>query len=196
MARVGKADASPGTSRAMQVEAIMAEHEGALLRYAARILNNADTAQDVVQNVFIKLFRGGTPPALGADQLKSWLYRVTHNEAVDHIRRESRLQLLHTRQAEEAPPECPDGRHCPGSREEERRALVLQHLRRLDDREQQVLLLRLEEGLSYRAISDVTGRTEGNVGNILHHAVRKLSESLRRAGCIETMGTATAKAQP
>lgn len=169
-----------GTNRRDAMEAIVAEHETALLRYATRILNNSATAQDVVQNVFIKLFRGwqkGTQPTA---KLKGWLYRVTHNEAVDHIRREARLRLLHERQAEEAKSACPDGVHCSTTAaSEERKALVLGHLRKLHPREQQVVLLRLQEGLSYKEISEVTGRSLGNVGNILHHAVQKLGKSLR-----------------
>jgi len=166
-----------------RMEAIVAEFEAPLLRYATRILNNPTTAQDVVQNVFIKLFRlwrEGTHPD---DRLKGWLYRVTHNEAVDHVRRESRLSTLHEKHAEEQRSQCPDGQHCrPG--DDDRKALVLQHVRALKPREQQVVLLRLEEGLSYREISEATGRTEGNVGNILHHAVRKLSVRLKRAEAI------------
>ena len=165
--------------RLRNMETIVREHETALLRYATRILNNADTAQDIVQNVFIKLFKsrqGGSQPA---KHMKAWLYRVTHNEAVDHIRRESRLSLLHERRAKEPVMECPNNLNCP-SGSDERRDLVLQHLKRLHPREQQVVLLRLDEGLSYRDIAGITGRSEGNVGNILHHAVRKLSKSLEQ----------------
>jgi len=161
------------------MEVIVAEYETVLLRYATRILNNPFTAQDVVQNVFIKLFKGWRKGTQPSPRLKGWLYRVTHNEAVDHIRRESRLRILHDKQAEETGDSCPDGRNCPDKGE--KKELVLLHLKKLSPREQQVVLLRLEEGLSYREISEVTGRSEGNVGNILHHAVRKLSESLREA---------------
>jgi len=175
------------TGRFRDMEAIVAEHETALLRYATRILHNPIAAQDVVQNVFLKLFhawRKGTHPS---DRLKAWLYRVTHNEAVDHIRNEERRRGLHARQAEENPAACPDGRRCADPYAE-KRELVLEHLRRLAPREQQVVLLRLEEGLSYREISVITGRSEGNVGNILHHAVRKLSASLKQAGALAAAG--------
>ena len=69
---------------------------------------------------------------------------------------------------------CTDGIHCPSSHEE-KRALVLEHVSELKPNEQQVLLLRLEEGLSYKEIGQITGRTVGNVGKVLHHAVKKLS---------------------
>jgi len=176
----GTWDAAGGTcgaSRAM--EAIVAEHETALLRYATRIVNSPTAAQDVVQNVFIKLFRQWREGTHPSDKLKGWLFRVTHNEAVDFIRRESRLRVLHEKQAKQATADCPDGIHC-ATAEDERRQMVLRSLRKLHPREQQIVLLRLEEGLSYTEIAKITGRTEGNVGNILHHAVLKLSRQVKR----------------
>lgn len=174
--------------RAALMEAIMTEHESGLLRYATRLLNNPDTAQDVVQNVFIKLYRNWPEGMNPSPKLKSWLYSVTHNEAVDTIRRESRLRLLHEKQAGdpslETAASCADGVHCPAPSSEDRRAAVMEHLRKLDPRQQQVLLLRLEEGLSYREISAATGRSEGNVGNLLHHAVKDLAARLKRAGVV------------
>jgi RNA polymerase sigma factor (sigma-70 family) len=173
-------DAGQGDrGRAARMEAVMAEHEAALLRYASRIVNNRDAAQDVVQNVFIKLYRGGYLEAVEESRLKSWLYRVTHNEAVDHVRREARVRQLHERHAEQAPCHAP-AESCETSAGGERHALVLKCLERLHPRERQVVLLRLEEGLSYREIAETTGRTTGNVGYILYHAVRKLGERLKK----------------
>lgn len=156
----------------------MTEHETALLRYATRILNNPTSAQDVVQNVFIKLFNGWDDNTASNPKLKSWLFRVTHNEAVDHIRKESRLKDLHEKQAEERSLTEPERGFTDIADERFRR--VMAHVRRLNPREQQVVLLRLEEGLSYREISDITGRTVGNVGNILHHAVKKLAKEMKK----------------
>lgn len=176
-------DSAIGKNRQDLMTTVMGEHESALLRYTARITNSATAAQDVVQNVFIKLFRGWEEGMHPTRNLKAWLYRVAHNEAIDYIRRESRLQVLHMKHAEEQKQVCPDGRNCAGA-PDEKRQLVLQHVRKLHSREQQVLMLRLEEGLSYEEISKVTGRTPGNVGNILHHAVKKLSKSLQKEDAI------------
>lgn len=159
------------------IEAIVAEHEAALLRYASRILSNPFAAQDVVQDVFIQLcqkWKHGWQPST---HLRNWLYRVTHNEAVDHIRRESRREALHAKVVQEGDGEAFSPDTDPV---EERRAQVLKALKRLHPREQQVVLLRLEEGLSYARIAEITGRSEGNVGNILHHAILKLSSGLTR----------------
>lgn len=168
-----------GSGRMAQMEAIVAEHETALLRYATRIVNNPFTAQDVVQNVFVKLFAAWKEGTRPTDRLKGWLYRVTHNEAVDQLRKETRQRALHEKNAEETKSECPDGVHCRDAREEQR-ARVLEQLGKLEARERQVVLLRMEEGLSYEEIAEVTGRSVGNVGNILHHAVRKLATRLKK----------------
>jgi RNA polymerase sigma-70 factor (ECF subfamily) len=93
---------------------------------------------------------------------------------VDYLRRESRLHILHSRHAAQFAASIPASGN-PGHQAAERKELVLAQIRRLSLPEQQVLLLRLQEGLSYREISHVTGRTEGNVGCLLHQAVRKLS---------------------
>mgnify|MGYP001826795372 CR=1 FL=1 len=167
--------------RDRELAEIMAEYEAGLLRYAIRLVNDHSAAQDVVQDVFIKLYRGWKDGAHPDQNLKSWLYRVTHNAAVDHIRRESRLRLLHERQAEDAPSASPAGQRRQLDAKEGMR-LALQHLKQLNPAEQQVVLLRLQEGMSYREIAGITRRTEGNVGCVLHHALKKLSASLRQAG--------------
>ena len=182
MSRGTTATAGTVEAHTRDMEAIVAEYETPLLRYAARIVNSPTAAQDVVQNVFVKLFRAQGKGVDPVENLKSWLYRVTHNEAVDHVCREVRHRALHEKHAETAEV-CSDGDACDRSATE-RKALVLHHLKKLHPREQQVVLLRLEEGLSYSEISEITGRSEGNVGNILHHAVKKLSERLRRSGAI------------
>lgn len=155
----------------------MQAHESALLRYASGLVRNRHAAQDVVQNVFIKFFQHGAARFLPPDRLRHWLYRVAHNEAVDHIRRESRLRRLHESQAPD--PEATPA-PVPPAGDEEKIEQVLACIRRLDPPEQQVLLLRLQEGLSYHEISRVTGRSEGNVGCLLHHAVRKLARLVKR----------------
>ena len=163
------------------MDAVMATYEAPLLRYATRLLNDPSTAQDVVQNTFLKLYkhwRNGVKPT---DQLQGWLYRVTHNNAVDHIRRENRLRVLHNRRAEQVELEQEEQRESALDRREAL-SLALRYVRKLDPSEQQVVILRLQEGKSYKEIAAITKRTEGNIGCILHHAVKKLSVQLKKAG--------------
>ncbi|MBI3986579.1 MAG: sigma-70 family RNA polymerase sigma factor [Lentisphaerae bacterium] len=168
------------------MEAIVAAHEQALLRYAMGLLNNVHAAQDAVQNAFIKLFKTWKPGLKPTPALRAWLYRVTHNEAVDHIRHESRLKILHWNQAKDPAVSLPVSDN-PGEEKTEQMERVLTQLARLALPERQVVLLRLQEGLSYEEIARVTGRTEGNVGCLLHQAVRRLSRLLKRGEDKETV---------
>ena len=158
-----------------EMEAVISEHESALLRYAGGLLRDGHAAQDVVQNAFIKLFRQWGPGMKPTPMLRAWLFRVVHNEAIDHLRREKRLGLLHERHAMENTLTAQ-----PSDASADRIEQILAAVRRLDPSEQQVVLLRIQEGLSYREISQITGRTEGNVGCILHHAVKKLADWVRK----------------
>lgn len=167
----------PTTLRQRRIEAVVREYQQPLLRYAARLLRNPTLAQDVVQNVFIKLFRQWQPRQEADESLKPWLFRVAHNEAVDLIRHEERRRSLHDRGATEA---GPDGGLHSDPRPDERHALVLECLDRLDPGERQVVLLRLQQGLSYDEIAAIVGRPRGTVGALLHTAVQKLSRHVRR----------------
>ena len=163
------------------MEDIMNQYQGALLRYATRVLNNEEAAQDVVQEAFIRLHGNWDKVRQRGVPIKGWLFRTTHNAAVDYIRKESRLRLLHERQSKEleVQNECKaDGDQA------ERKSLVILHLNTLRPKEREVLVLRLQEGMSYREIAEVMNRSEGYVGTLIHTATRKLSQSLRTAGVV------------
>ena len=169
------------TRRRELMTGVIHEYESPLVSYAMRLVGgDLANAQDVVQNVFIRLYQKWPPGMKPGAQLKAWLYRAVHNEAVDLVRRDQRRYKLHERQAAEPTAvKCEDGVHCE-IEEKDRKALVLKLLSKLDTRERQVVLLRMQQGLSYKEIAAVTERTVGNVGNILHHAVQKLAAKVRR----------------
>jgi RNA polymerase sigma factor (sigma-70 family) len=166
----------------LTLEDAMEQYQSALLRYATRVLNNEDAAQDVVQEAFIRLHGNLDNIAERGVQLKGWLFRTTHNASVDYIRKESRRRTLHERQSQQADLFAGD----PDARQEqdERQALVMRHLNTLRPKEREVLVLRLQEGMSYKEIADVLKRSEGYVGTLIHNATKKLTQSLRQAGVV------------
>jgi len=165
----------------INLEAVIEQYQAALLRYATRVLNNPDAAQDVVQEVFIRLHENWDRLRKEQAVLKSWLYRTTHNASVDYIRKESRLRLLHERQATDPLHQID---HDARRYLDEREALVFQHINSLVPREREVLVLRLLEGMTYRDIAEVLNRSEGYVGTLIHTASKKLTQSLRQAGVV------------
>jgi RNA polymerase sigma factor (sigma-70 family) len=159
-------------------ETVVSEYEGALIRYAARILGNSDAAQDVVQDAFLQLLRRWEDDLKPSPMLTSWLYRVTHNRAVDYLRKQSRRDLLHKQHAEEHPDFVQPNRGA-GFQLSEAAARAAAALQRLSVRERQLVVLKVYEEKSYRQISEISGLTVGNVGYILHHAMRKLAGALK-----------------
>jgi RNA polymerase sigma factor (sigma-70 family) len=166
------------------VEAVIAANETALLRYATRLLTSADLAQDVVQTAFIRLAQQWDESrAWTGDRVRHWLFRAAHNAAVDVIRKEERLKKLHEAQAAELDPADPP-QQATALDVEDRRRVALEMLAQLPDSEREVMILRLQHGLSYAEIGEITGRSEGNVGCLLSNATRELTRLLKKAGVI------------
>ena len=163
-----------GVPIATSFEEIVQKFEAPLLRYAARFVSNSDASQDIVQNTFIKLsLRWNQDTSRSPAELSAWLYRVTHNLAVDHIRKETRRSSFLSRHAVETEQDTGDIQMAlPVSDSAERAAIFLKSL---SLREQQIVTLKVYEDRSYKEIAQITGLSEGNVGYILHHAMQKLA---------------------
>jgi RNA polymerase sigma-70 factor (ECF subfamily) len=157
------------------LQQVLARHERPLLGYAARLLGDVEAARDVVQDAFLRLCR--EPIGLEDARLGPWLYRVCRNRAIDHLRKESRMQRL---DEAFAPPETADGPHEAAARREASERLVLL-LQGLPPRQQEMVWLRFRSGLSYREIAEVCRTSVGNVGVMLHTALRTLKTRLETA---------------
>ena len=158
-------------------ESVVAHYEALLLRYVARLLCNSEAVEDVVQNTFIRLHRAWRDAFEPSAQIASWLYRVAHNLAIDHMRREERRGTAHQRQAADEQAR-EDETPAPVTRAHDPAELTRMALDLLDERERQIVILKVYEEKSYREISTITGVGEGNVGYILHHAMKKLAKAV------------------
>jgi RNA polymerase sigma-70 factor (ECF subfamily) len=161
------------------LSAIIAVFQSPLLRYAARLLNNVTLAQDVVQNTLVKLARRVPPAEAPTDEVRNWLFKVAHNEAVDLIRSEERKKRLHETYAQQQACET-DGGLCLDTVANEQEQTVLDCLAVLPPLQKQVVLLRLQQGLRYDQIGEIIGEKSGYVGNLLHHAVKALAAEVKR----------------
>ena len=164
-------------------ETIVSEFEGSLLRYVRRLVYDYDAAQDVVQDTFIKLFKSWKDDLQPSSRISSWLYRVAHNCAVDHLRKESRRRLHHRLHAEQSEYFTLPNRG-EGFAVGEAAVKAVAALRTLSLREQQLVILKVYEEKSYREIGEITGLTVSNVGFILHHAMKKMAVELKKSRAI------------
>ncbi len=151
------------------------QHESNLIAYAASILGgDIERGRDVVQDSLLKLYL--TDPARVRDNLKSWLYTVCRNRALDILRKDHRLDLGDEEILESAPCHDPDPGHLAIQRE------LYEHIWRCVDQlrpnQREVIRLKFLHDCSYQEIAGITGLTVGNVGFIMHHAIRKLRDLL------------------
>ena len=165
---------------ALRFEEVVEEWQRPLLRYATRVVRDPDAAQDIVQTAFMRLFQHWDKVAPSPERIRPWLFRTVHNAAVDYIRKEERLRTATQRAVHEQVPLVSDP-PMPGAEAgaKDRLDIVRAAFDQLSPAEREILVLRLEHGLSYREIADATHRTVGNVGCLLHHAVRKIANHLK-----------------
>ncbi|MGB0991417.1 MAG: RNA polymerase sigma factor [Akkermansiaceae bacterium] len=156
------------------VERALSEYESPLIGYAKTIVHDLDRARDVVQDTFIRLYQQDVGKV--RDGLKSWLFTVCRNRALDVLRKEKRMvstddEIL---AAEASPIESPDQLTSAHDRAERVKA----HISRLPENQATCILLKFEKGYSYQEISDQTGLTTGNVGFLIHTGLKKLRATI------------------
>ncbi len=145
-------------------------------------------ADDVSQDVFVRAFRA-LPSFDGRSDLFTWLYRITVNTSLNHLRKHRRNEGL----AREGERRMADSGQVPGGgsarvrspREEaelgQRLARVLDALAALSETLRVTLVLAAVEGLSYRNISEILQIPEGTVAWRINEARRQLRERLEVA---------------
>lgn len=162
------------------LEALFEAKESALLLYARRLVKSEESAQDIVQEAFMRLHAEFD----AVRQPVPWLYRTVHNLAVNQVRREGKIVPLPSEESETA--ELPDTQPLPDEQIERMEAIGQTRLclEAMDARHRELLRLKFEEGLSYKEISARTQLSISNVGYLLHHALKDLSAALQKAGVV------------
>jgi RNA polymerase sigma-70 factor, ECF subfamily len=180
----GAADGKPEVAGAFEAaragdlagfERLMRQYERLVLVTAMRLLGRLPDAQDVSQEVFLKLYRNlGKLPGEGA--VAPWLYRVTVNACHD-ARRRRRPETS----VEAAGPLTAAG-HDPQQAltEAERRRVVEMSLRVLAAQERAAIVLRDLEGLSTQEVARILGSSEATVRSHISKARMKMKDFVER----------------
>jgi RNA polymerase sigma-70 factor (ECF subfamily) len=153
----------------VDLEVLYNEAYPRLYRYCHRLTGEADVAEDVAQEAFVRLWYrqvSGEPKAL-----TSWLFKVATHLVRDRVRAtENRRRLL------EVHPVKPGGSEAPDARAErleaqERVRTVLDTMTTRD----RVMLLMREEGFSYREIAEAADVAPASVGTLLARALKRFA---------------------
>lgn len=166
---------SDETKQAQWVRAAVDRHAGPLTRYAVFIIGDLGLARDVVQDTFVRLC-DEKPDRLDS-HLAQWLFTVCRNRALDVLRKESRMKPLSDVELNSLASPDPS----PAEQAERREATgeALELIAKLPHNQQEVVRLKFQNGLSYQEISNVTNLTIGNVGFLIHTALKTIREQLQ-----------------
>lgn len=169
----------PYTVETLRSEAFMEHaierHRGAVLRLALARTRNAADAQDVAQDVFIKLLRS-TTRFHDDDHLHAWLLRATHDSCVD-LHRQAWRRRVETREDMAV---VADRETWDPTIEEVVNHPVWTAMERLPDKLRCALHLFYVEGYGIAEIADILGCTEAAARTRLHRGRKKLTAELTR----------------
>lgn len=175
-------------------QALVEQHRSMVYRIAYQFAGNHHDAEDIAQDVFLKVYRSLDKFRQDA-QLSSWLYRIVMNACIDHRRRHVQTATAPStedveRRLANAPEEAPgpEARAYAGELGE---AIALE-IGRLPPGQRVVFIMRHHQGLKLGEIAAALGLAEGTVKRQLHAAVHRLRHALTRAH-VETAAAGAAR---
>ncbi len=143
--------------------AIYRRYNQDLYRFLLAIVRNPQDAQDALQNTMVKALRA-LPGETRSIQLKPWLYRVAHNEAIEVLRRR--------REGEELDPELAvaPGEPSEAAATRERLRHLLDDLSELPERQRSALVMRELAGLGFGEIGAALETSDGAARQAVYEA--------------------------
>src|SRR6266568_4606836 len=162
-------------------------YHASIFHVAYRMLGDAAEASDVVQEIFLKVFRniGGFK---GEAALKTWIFKIAFSEILNRLRWWKRRHRYTTLSLDESPNGNVPGHGVADAgptpeevlQAKEREDAIQQALRRLSHEHRSIVVLRDIEGFSYTEIADVFGISMGTVKSRLARARADLKKTLMR----------------
>lgn len=147
-------------------------HRASVLAFARRLVGDDARAEEISQDVFVRLWERSDRFDDGRGSLRSFLLAVTHGRAIDVIRSDASRRTREVREASEPPPppESPESVVVAGSVSSSLRRALAQ----LPDQEREAVELAYVGGHSYRAVAALLDQPEGTVKSRIRNGLAKL----------------------
>ena len=150
---------------------------------ALGIVQSAEDAEDVSQEVFIQVYQS-LNSFKAESKLSTWIYKIAVSKSLDHLRKKKRKKRFAFIQSlfgknDELAIDPPEFMHPGVSLEnKENSSILFQAIAALPQNQNTAFVLNKVEGLSYREISEVMEISESAVDSLLHRAKNNLKKSL------------------
>lgn len=156
-------------------------HGGRIHACALRFLNDADAAEEITHDVFLRLLHNAAGLRFEAS-LSTWLYRVTLNRCQDRLRSLARRPRGLSLQPEHAETLPAEQRTEAGLETREQQEALARALAGLSPEFREVVVLRYAAGLDYQEIARALDLPQGSVASRLHRGLRQLGRLLEAQG--------------
>jgi RNA polymerase sigma-70 factor (ECF subfamily) len=150
-------------------EALFLKHHKELISLSYNVVRDRDAAKDVVQEVFVKLWKNKESLEFG-ERIKHYLFKATAHASLNHLRGQRRYYRLEDLAAQ-------SGTETTSFKELELRSR--QAIDRLPPQCKAIFILSRHEGLKYQEIADTLGLSVKTVENQMGIALEKLREDLK-----------------
>ncbi|MDA0281177.1 MAG: sigma-70 family RNA polymerase sigma factor [Proteobacteria bacterium] len=159
--------------RALYLQAID-QHRHRILSFAHYSLRVRENAEDVTQEVFIKLWQHWQK--IDHEKLGAWLMRVAHNSVIDHVRKQRPQQanLDHYAEVEDQVGKESDANQFD---QQHFKSQLQNAIKSLEDPFRSIVIMRDIQGMSYEEIQGSLELSASQVKVYLHRARRKLREN-------------------
>jgi RNA polymerase sigma-70 factor (ECF subfamily) len=167
---------------------LIREHERKAFNIAYRFLKNADDAEDITQEAFLRAFRS-IKKFKGQSSFSTWLYRIINNTCIDFVRAKQNkitdsIDKTIQYDNEELELQIPGDQNDPVDMAEtaEISQLMQSMLALLPDDQKMAIILRDIQGFSYQEISEITGVGMGTVKSRINRGRMALKELIQKNG--------------
>lgn len=145
---------------------------------ARRIVNSHDDADDVVQNVFLKMYEG-LKNFRGDSNLFTWLYRITVNDSLNLLRKKRFLQYIPFTAEIEDKYNDPESAHDKIVRKEYQ-TLLESAIKNLPPKQRAVFTMRYYDEIPFEEMAKILKKSVGGTKANYFQAVKKITETLKR----------------
>jgi RNA polymerase sigma-70 factor (ECF subfamily) len=166
-------------------EELVRRYQRPISAYVYRMVGNYESALDLTQEIFIKVY-GSLRKYRSEFKFSTWIYKIAHNAAVDHLRRSSTREqsLFNSNDTDHFELPIESGRLSPEQESErkERRVEIESVVRALPASYRELIILRHSQDLTYEEIVEVTGLPLGTVKNRLFRAREMMRQQFVNRG--------------
>lgn len=159
-------------------ERLVKRYQNPLYNFINRYLGDRQASEDLTQETFLRVYRAAARFEPRA-KVTSWIFKIAYHLALNEIKRRSRF-LIYREDVSQSLAGAMAGNPFEAAGLNEMKEEIAAAMAELPENQRAALLLRVDEGMSYREIGDVMGLSAAGVESLIFRARRRLKDTLKR----------------